>query len=122
MKFDDAVWDVIKDTIKLYKDIEPDENIRQIIEEYTIITPFEGGVFVANENEFDLFVIPEKRGKWGARGKLKKYLGFMLDKYGSVIVKIHQDNKTSLRLAKGFGFKEIETLDNIVKLELTKWK
>lgn len=119
-KFDDDVWQVIAETMEEYKGIYPDEKVRRIVEESVIITPFKGGVFVSRDNEFDLFVIPEMRGKWNIKREFNNFINQMLDKYDSLVCEISEKNDLSLRVAKFFGFKEISLVDGVVKLELRK--
>jgi len=121
MKLTDDIWKVIYDTAVKYDKITPSLNMRRYIEQNATITPFDGGVFVAVKNEFDLFVLPEKQGKWRIKSVITKYLSDMTDKYGALIVKIHENNHKSLRLAKFFGFKEVARLDGKITLERKPW-
>jgi GNAT superfamily N-acetyltransferase len=117
----DALWKVIYDTAVKYDKIAPDQRIRRYIEQNAEITPFDGGAFVAVGNEFDLYVLPEKQGKWRIRNVLNDYLAKMTDKYGALVVKIHEDNHKSLRLAKFFKFKEVSRIDGKLTLERKPW-
>ncbi len=81
------------------------------------ITPFNGGAFVANGNEFDLFVVPEKRGKWNIRTIFTKYIDTLGEAHGTIIVKIYEDNNASLRLARFFGFNEVSRNNGLIRLE-----
>lgn len=118
MKLADDVWDVICDYLLKYRKVKATPKLKRAIEQATKITPFEGGVFMAIGNEFDLFVVPAKRGKWNIRGEVGKYLAGMLEKYDTVIVKIYAHNQASLRLAKHFGFVETDRTGDTIKLEL----
>lgn len=121
MKLTDDIWQVIYDTAVKYDKIRPNPNMRRYIEQNATITPFDGGVFVAVGNEFDLFVLPEKQGKWRIKSVITNYLSDMTDKYGALIVKIHENNHKSLRLAKFFGFKEVARLNGKITLERKSW-
>lgn len=121
MKLTDDIWQVIYDTAVKYDKIRPSPNMRRYIEQNATITPFDGGVFVAIGNEFDLFVLPEKQGKWRVKRVITDYLSKMTDKYGALIVKIHENNRRSLRLANFFGFKEIARSDGKITLERKPW-
>jgi hypothetical protein len=116
----DEVWQVIKDYLAK-KGIVCDDKAKKIIEDNTEITPFNGGVFIAVGNEFDVFVVPEKQGKWNIRGEITRYLAKMAEKHDIAIVRINEDNVKSLRLAKFFGFDEVERKDGIVILERKLW-
>lgn len=122
MKFDDAIWNVIAETMEEYKGIYPDEKVRQIVEENVIITPFKGGVFVSRGNEFDLFVVPEMRGKWNVKKEIDSFIKTMFEHYDKIVVRISKRNQKSMRLAKFWGFQETDSHNGIVKLELRKWK
>jgi hypothetical protein len=117
----DALWKVVYDTAVKYDKITPDQRFRQYIEQNAKITPFDGGAFIAVGNEFDLYVLPEKQGKWRIRTIFGNYIKKMTDKYGTLIVKIHEDNHKSLRLAKFFKFKEVSRIDGKLTLERKQW-
>ena len=117
----DALWKVIYDTAVKYDKIAPDQRVRRYIEQNAQITPFDGGAFVAVGNEFDLYVLPEKQGKWRIRSVFGGYIAKMTDKYGTLVVKIHEDNHKSLRLAKFFKFKEVSRVDGKLTLERKPW-
>ena len=116
----DDVWDVIKDHYG-YQETVGGKSVRQYIEENAEITPFDGGVFVAVGNEFDLFVTPNKRGKWNIRSEGTKYLAKLAEKYDVAFVRINEDNLKSLRLAKFFGFTEVERNNGVISLEKKLW-
>ena len=63
----DDIWQVICDHLLKYKGIVGNDDIKRYIEDNMEIIPFDGGVLVVKENEFDVFVVPEKRGKWRIR-------------------------------------------------------
>lgn len=117
MKLADDVWQVIKDYVLQRRGVDVPDEARIWAEENLQITPFNGGVFIANENEFDLFVVPEKRGKWNIRGEITKYLDTMGKAHGTIIVKIYEDNDASLRLARFFGFNEVSRDNGLIRLE-----
>jgi hypothetical protein len=117
----DEVWQVIKEHYKYEETIEG-KSIRQYIEENAEITPFDGGVFIAVGNEFDLFVEPKRRGKWRIRDESNKYLKEMAKKYDVLFARIKEDNIKSLRLAKFFNFKEVKREDGIISLERKLWE
>jgi predicted PolB exonuclease-like 3'-5' exonuclease len=116
-KLNNEIWKVIKDTLLKYDNIKLPDKVKELIEQKTEIKEFNGGVFLSIGNEFDIFVVPERQGKWNIRGEVTKYLNEMTEKYGTLIVKIHQDNSRSLRLAKFFGFVEIANNNGEITLE-----
>jgi hypothetical protein len=120
-KLTDDIWAVIYNTALKYDKIAPNKNIRQYIEQNADITAFDGGVFVAIGNEFDLYVLPEKQAKWRIRDVLNDYLAKMTNKYGTLVVKIHENNHKSLRLAKFFKFIEVSRIDGKLTLERKQW-
>ncbi len=97
------------------------QHSREWIEQNLDITPFDGGAFVANGNEFDLFVVPEKRCKWSIRGDGIDFLNRMSKLHDTMVVRIYEDNRPSLRLAKGFGFKEVSRENGLIRLENSSW-
>lgn len=111
------VWQTIGDYLKKYRSIEPSDELREKVEQMCDVRLFDGGCFIARGNEFDLFVIPEKRGQWRIRSTITTYLNDMLNKYGNIIVKIYDDNAASLRLARHFGFREVDRTGNMIRLE-----
>lgn len=117
----DAVWQVIKDHLKRYYGWEAPDDFREKLEQHTEVTPFDGGVFIAKGNEFDLFVVPERRGRWRIRSELSNYLNKLGRRYGVIAVKINESNLPSLRLARHFGFKEVSRDNGFIRLESTSW-
>jgi hypothetical protein len=117
VKLADDVWQVIKDYVKERRGIDVPDEAREWSEQNLDITPFDGGAFIAHGNEFDLFVVPEKRGKWRIRSEITKYLDTLGKAHGTIIVKIYQDNRASLRLAHFFGFVEVSRDNDIIRLE-----
>lgn len=117
----DNIWQVIKETVQKYQNIDCRNEHRQIIEKEVIVTPFEGGVFVSKGNEFDLFVLPEKRGKWNIKAELSKFFDTMFEKYDTLIVGIDERNLPSLRLAKFFGFQPVDKTGTLIRLEKRSW-
>lgn len=117
MKLPDDVWQVVKEHLLVYKGYEPKDDLRDAIEQHTSIEVFDGGAFVAMGNEFDLFVVPEKRGKWRIRTILNDYLNRMVTHHGKVVARIDERNARSLRLAQGFGFQEVSRENGVIRLE-----
>lgn len=120
VKLPDNVWEVICDTLAIFDGIEcRSPELREYIEENAQITLFDGGAFIADGNEFDLFVVPERRGKWNIRKEINKFLATMAERHDVVTVKISERNTRSLRLARFFGFKDCQK-DHRGKIELEK--
>lgn len=120
VKLPPDVWSVVADhLIKL--GFEPTDEVRQLIEDTADIVLFDGGAFIAYDNEFDLFVVPERRGKWRIRSEITKFLEQMACKHSTITVRINQNNSPSLRLARHFGFNEVsreqDGVDVFVRLE-----
>jgi len=111
VKLPDNVWQVIKDYYQTTDDL------RETVEEKAEIYLFNGGAFLSVGNEIDLFVIPEKRGRWRIRTEMTKYLNTMSDRYGKIVARINECNNPSLRLARHFGFNEISRENGVVRLE-----
>jgi hypothetical protein len=78
----DDVWKIICDTVYKYDYLKMDDRAKRLVEKNTQITPFEGGAFIAVGNRFDLYVVPERQGKWNIRREVNKYLAEMAQKYG----------------------------------------
>lgn len=118
MRLADDVWQVVKDHLCRYKGYTdvPDE-LRDAIEQRTEIHPFDGGAFIAVGNEFDLFVVPEKRGKWRIRSVVGDYLDRMGRIHGKIVARIDERNTPSLRLARHFGFHEVSRENGVIRLE-----
>ena len=122
MKLPDDVWQVVLDTLAKYDGIYcPSPELKQYVEEHTEITPFDGGAFIADGNEFDVFVMPEKRGKWAIRREINAFLAKLAEKHSKAIVKIYPENKPSMRLAKGFGFEPVGKQGRQIVLERALW-
>jgi hypothetical protein len=117
----DDVWQVVCDYLLERKGIVAPDGLREWAEDNLEITLFDGGAFLAMGNEFDLFVVPERRGRWNIRGQFTKFLSTMGRKHGTIVVKIYEDNLPSLRLAKHFGFAEVGRDGNMIRLESTSW-
>lgn len=117
MKLPDDVWQVIREYLLKYRGVNVPDKMRDILESIADIELFDGGAFIAIKNEFDLFVVPEKRGKWRIRSTISDYLDRMGEKYGTLVVKIYEGNTPSLRLAKHFGFVEVSRNNAMVLLE-----
>lgn len=116
-KLPDGVWQVIKDHLRTYKDIDAPDEFKAVLENHTNIELFDGGAFVAVGNEFDLFVVPEKRGRWRIRSVVSNYLDRMLHTHGKIVTRIDARNTTSLRLARHFKFYEVGRENGVIRLE-----
>lgn len=122
MKLPDDVWQVIVETLKRFDNIDCDlSELRDYIEESAQITVFDGGAFVADGNEFDLFVVPKKRGKWAIRKEINRFLATLAQKHDKAIVKIYPENTRSMRLALGFGFEPVGSIGKQIILERPLW-
>jgi hypothetical protein len=117
VKLRDDVWQVMKTYLHDRMGFDAPPEARDWMEKNLDITPFDGGVFIAKDNEFDLFVVPEKRGKWRIREEITKYLDTMAKAHDTIVVKIYDDNDASLRLARFFGFNEVSRDNGMVRLE-----
>ena len=117
----DELWETVKAYLKDRFGYTVSDESRSLLEKTTEVTPFDGGAFIASGNEFDLFVVPHKQGKWRIRSEITKYLMDMAKRYDTIVVKICEDNSKSLRLAKHFGFKEINRDDGMIRLEKQSW-
>ena len=113
----DDVWQVIKDHLRTYKNKDVPDALRDVLEQNTDIEVFDGGVFIAVGNEFDLFVAPEKRGRWRIRSTVGNYLDRMGAMHGKIAVRIDEGNTPSLRLAQHFGFREVSRENGVIRLE-----
>jgi hypothetical protein len=102
--------------------VDSSDEAKQLVESLAVIRLFDGGVFIGYGNEIDLFVIPEKRGKWRIRSETTKFLNDMKQIHGKLVARIENDNLPSLRLAKHFGFVEYdkEVCDNGIFICLEK--
>lgn len=116
-KISDGVWSVIKEYMRKVKHQEVPDTFRDLLEKHTEIEVFDGGVFIAVGNEFDLFVLPEKRGKWRIRSVIKDYLDRMAQKHGRIVVRINEHNSPSLKLAHHFGFSKVSRENGVIRLE-----
>lgn len=121
MVLPDAVWQVVCDYLLERKGVIAPDGLREWAEDNLEITLFDGGAFLVAGNEFDLFVVPERRGRWNIRGQITKFLSTMGHKHGTIVAKIYEDNLPSLRLAKHFGFHEVSRDGNMIRLESTSW-
>jgi len=121
----DGVWLALKDTMLRYKGIALTDDIREDVD-HALNTlrrvPFDSGEWFIDGNEVDVFVAPEKRGKWATMRRLGAVLCPILEQYGVVVARVHEDNAVCLRLAKGIGFEEVERDGQVVRLEMRKWK
>lgn len=122
MKLPDEVWQVVLETLEKYDGIYcPSPELKQYVEEHTEITPFDGGAFIADGNEFDVFVVPKKRGKWAIRREINAFLAKLAEKHNKAIIKIYPENEPSMRLAKGFGFEPVGIQGRQIVLERALW-
>ena len=122
MKLPDDVWQVVLETLEKYDGIYcPSPGLKRYIEKHAQITLFNGGAFIADGNEFDVFVVPEKRAKWRIRKEINAFLAKLAEKHSKAIVKIYPENKPSMRLAKGFGFEPVGTQGRQIVLERALW-
>ena len=117
MKLPSDVWQVIKDHLRTYKGYEAPDELKDALEQTTQIELFDGGAFVAVGNEFDLFVVPEKRGRWRIRSIFGDYLDRMGQAHGKIVARIDERNTPSLRLARHFGFCEVSRENGVIRLE-----
>ena len=117
MKLPDDVWQVIKQHLLTYKGFEAPVELKTALEQNTNIELFDGGAFVAIGNEFDLFVVPEKRGRWRIRSVIGNYLDRMGRLHGKIVARIDERNTPSLRLARHFGFIEVSRENGVIRLE-----
>lgn len=113
----DDIWLVLADYLKS-EGYPVTDALRKKIEALEI-TNFPGGVFIAIGPRFDLFVKPEKRGKWNIRGIFGGYVNGLIKRYGKAEAAINENNAASLRLAKGFGFIETGRCNGKVQMERT---
>jgi hypothetical protein len=118
----DEVWEVISQTIERYKGITATAEHRRVIESLCSIEPFNGGAFVIRGNEIDLFVTPQRRGRWATRGLLDRVIGGVIRSHGSAICAIHKDNAASISLARRLGFTEFAQEGDVYKLRAKIWK
>lgn len=121
MKFPDDVWEVIKKYLHDRMGLDATQEAREWMEKNFEITLFDGGAFVAKGNEFDLFVVPEKRCKWRIKTVGTRFLDQMFKRHDTMVVRIYEDNRPSLRLAKFFGFKEVSREHGLIRLENSSW-
>jgi hypothetical protein len=117
VKLPDNVWQVIKDHLLQYKGYEAPDGLKTALENNTDIELFDGGAFVAVGNEFDLVVVPEKRGRWRIRSVVGDYLDRMGRIHGKIVARIDERNTPSLRLARHFGFHEVSRENGVIRLE-----
>ena len=117
MKLPDDVWQVIRDHLRAYKGFEAPDGLKDALEQNTQIELFDGGAFVAVGNEFDLFVVPERRGRWRIRSVVGNYLDQMGRLHGKIAARIDERNTPSLRLARHFGFHEVGRENGVIRLE-----
>jgi hypothetical protein len=117
VKLADDVWQVIKDYLMQYREIDAPESLREWVEKNCDIELHDGVAFIAIGNEFDLFVTPEKRGKWNPKKVIGNYLNNMAKTHKTIVIKIYDSNDRSLSLANFFGFIETSRNGNMIRLE-----
>ena len=117
VKLPNDVWQVIKDHLRTYKGFEAPDELKTALEQTTNIELFDGGAFISVGNEFDLFVVPEKRGRWRIRSVVGNYLDRMGRLHGKIVARIDERNTPSLRLARHFGFIEVSRENGVIRLE-----
>jgi hypothetical protein len=117
VRLPDDVWQVIRDHLRTYKGFEAPDGLKAALEQNTQIELFDGGAFVAVGNEFDLFVVPEKRGRWRIRSVFGNYLDRMGRTHGKIVARIDERNTPSLRLARHFGFHEVSRENGVIRME-----
>lgn len=117
VKLADDVWQVIRHHLLTYKGFDAPDELKTILEQNAQIELFDGGAFVAIGNEFDLFVVPEKRGRWRIRSVFGDYLDRMGRLHGKIVARIDERNIPSLRLARHFGFIEVSRENSVIRLE-----
>lgn len=117
VKLPDDVWQVIQDHLRTYKGFEAPDGLKAALEQNTQIELFDGGAFVTVGNEFDLFVVPEKRGKWRIRSVVGNYLDRLGRMHGKIVARIDERNTPSLRLARHFGFHEVSRENGVIRME-----
>lgn len=100
----ELAWGVIKKYLEATFAEEPEEEVRRKLETEYEVTPFDGGVFLSQGAEFDLFVDEDRRGKWNAEVVLTQFLQEMHRKYGKAVAVIREDNIACLKLAMKFNF------------------
>ena len=113
----DDLWRVMADTMKTYRGIVCNAMHKKAIEDNAEIHEFDGGAWASVGNEIDLFVLPERRGKWKVKGEISQYLREMHKKYPVLIARINERNTRSLRLARFFGFKDVAKEGQEIRLE-----
>lgn len=121
MKLPDDCWRVICRYLSEMCGEDATEETRRAIEEGAEIVVFDGGVFIVDGNEFDLFVEVARRGKWQIRTVIGEFLKDMLSRYDRVVVRVKDTNAPSLRLARHFGFTEFDREDDFICLEKVRW-
>lgn len=119
----DEVWQVICQTMRRYKGVEPTQEHRKAVEANCRLVEFDGGAFVINGDEIDLFVVSDRRKRWATRRLLDEAIGGVVKEHGRAVCRVHEDNADSLRFAKRLGFDEVARDGKVIRLErLGPWK
>jgi hypothetical protein len=113
----DELWRVMADTMARYRGIVCTDEHRKAVEAQAEIEEFDGGAWASVGNEIDLFVLPERQGKWRVRREVRRYLAKMHEKHPILIARINEANTRSLRLAHFFGFREVGREGTEIRLE-----
>lgn len=121
-RLSDDVWAVVQDTMRRFKGWELNDSHRQLVEAQCEVIPFDGGAFVIRGCEVDLFVTPEKRGRWATRSLLDRVFGGLIRTHGKATCSVHPDNGVCLRFVRRLGFVEVSRTEQSVRLEMTQWK
>lgn len=116
MRLPDDVWEVIREYLVKYGSPIP-HNLRETIEGCTDVHVFDGGALISMGNQFDLFVSSRKRGHWRIREVAKEFFDKMFRNHDTLVVKIYDNNISSIRLARHFGFKEVSRDNGMIRLE-----
>lgn len=116
-KLPDTTWSVIQDHLEKIDGERPGDELRAAIEDGAEVSLFDGGAFIVQGNEFDLFVDPDRRGKWQIRSRINELVERLMKEHGSAVVEVDEGNDASLRLAHFFGFKETSREDGFIRLE-----
>lgn len=113
------IKEVINKYIKQYRGITVDDEFFNKLLQLEITT-FDGGIFIARDDELDIFVEEERRGKWKIRSICEDYLRKKHEEYDILYAHVFADNHASLRLVTHFGFIEESRNGDMIKLRKVK--